>query len=74
MHLLAINKNSKHDYAYRALVDIKKWGSAKSLARDLFTRYMVVVQLAGVLLTAAVIGAVVIARKPEAQEGSDLTP
>ncbi len=51
-----------------------EWGSAKSLARDLFTRYMVVVQLAGVLLTAAVIGAVVIARKPEAQEGSDLTP
>ena len=47
------------------------WGSAQSLALDLFTRYMVVVQLAGVLLTAAVIGAVVIARKPDAEEGGD---
>ncbi|MDP8242626.1 MAG: NADH-quinone oxidoreductase subunit J [Candidatus Hinthialibacter antarcticus] len=47
------------------------WGSAKSLAIDLFTRYMVVVQLAGVLLTAAVIGAVVVARKPEDEEGGD---
>ena len=48
-----------------------EWGSARTLAIDLFTRYMLVVQLAGVLLTTAVIGAVVVARKPEAEEGSD---
>lgn len=44
------------------------WGAAETLAKDLFTRYMLAVQLAGVLLTAAVIGAVVIARKPEPNE------
>ncbi|MBI1388273.1 MAG: NADH-quinone oxidoreductase subunit J [bacterium] len=44
------------------------WGSVQTVAIDLFTRYMIVVQLAGVLLTAAVIGAVVVARKPEQNE------
>ncbi|MBD3267037.1 NADH-quinone oxidoreductase subunit J [bacterium] len=40
-----------------------EWGSVKTLAMDLFTRYLLPFELASVLLTAAVIGAVVIARK-----------
>ncbi|MBN2325567.1 MAG: NADH-quinone oxidoreductase subunit J [Candidatus Omnitrophica bacterium] len=45
-----------------------EWGSAKAIATDLFTRYLLPFELASVLLTAAVIGAVVIARKPDPNE------
>jgi NADH-quinone oxidoreductase subunit J len=38
------------------------WGSAESLAIELFTRYVLPFELASVLLTAAVIGAVLLAR------------
>lgn len=48
----------------------EEWGSAQAVAKDLFTRYLLPFELASVLLTAAVIGAVVIARKPEADETS----
>lgn len=44
------------------------WGDAQAIAYDLFTRYMIIAQLAGVLLTAAVIGAVMLARRPEEDE------
>lgn len=40
-----------------------EWGAVETLAVDLFTRYLLPFELASVLLTAAVIGAVVIARK-----------
>lgn len=47
------------------------YGAARTLALDLYTRYMLIVQLAGVLLTAAVIGAVVIARQEPDDPGAD---
>jgi NADH-quinone oxidoreductase subunit J len=43
----------------------EEWGSAQAVAKDLFTRYLLPFELASVLLTAAVIGAVAIARKFE---------
>ncbi|RJP28484.1 MAG: NADH-quinone oxidoreductase subunit J [Candidatus Omnitrophota bacterium] len=46
----------------------EEFGSAASLAADLFTRYLLPFELASILLTAAVIGAVVIARKPCEEE------
>jgi len=44
-----------------------EWGSITVVALDLFTRYLLPFELASVLLTAAVIGAVAIAR-PESPE------
>lgn len=42
-------------------------GSATFLARELFTRYMVPLEVIGVLLLAATIGAVILARRTSAQ-------
>ncbi len=39
-----------------------EWGSAEAVALDLLTRYVLPFEIAGVLLTAAVIGAIVAAR------------
>lgn len=46
-----------------------EWGSAEAVALDLLTRYVLPFEIAGVLLTAAVIGAIVAARhiSPEAE-------
>lgn len=41
-----------------------EWGSAPAVAADLFTRYLLPFELASVLLTAAAIGAVALARQP----------
>jgi len=45
-----------------------EWGSPESVARDLLTRYLIPFELAAVLLTAAVIGAVVTARQAGARK------
>ncbi|MGC9326799.1 MAG: NADH-quinone oxidoreductase subunit J, partial [Candidatus Hinthialibacter sp.] len=45
------------DYPPKPAVSAE-WGSAKAIAADLFTRYLLPFELASVLLTAAVIGAV----------------
>jgi len=52
------------------LTDNPAWGIPTSVARDLLTRYLIPFELAAVLLTAAVIGAVVLARKAEPEEKS----
>ncbi|MFB3787989.1 MAG: NADH-quinone oxidoreductase subunit J [bacterium] len=45
-----------------------EWGSPEKIAHDLLTRYLIPFELAAVLLTAAVIGAVVTARQPGAKK------
>ncbi len=49
----------------------EEFGAVDTLAVELFTRYLLPFELASILLTAAVIGAVVIARKSTDQEKSD---
>lgn len=49
----------------------EEWGSAQAVAKDLFTLYLLPFELASVLLTAAAIGAVAIARKPAPPNSSE---
>lgn len=49
----------------RRLPAPEEWGAVHSLSVDLFTKYLLPFELASVLLTAAVIGAVVVARKDD---------
>jgi NADH-quinone oxidoreductase subunit J len=49
---------------------VEEFVSLKSLARLLFTSYMLPFQLIGLLLLAAVVGATVLARRPTADEPS----
>ncbi len=46
----------------------ENWGSVRVAATYLFTRYLLPFELISILLTAAVIGAVVIARRPPKEE------
>lgn len=48
-----------------------EWGSVSLVAEDLFTRYLLPFELASLVLTAAVIGAVVIARAPDADSSKE---
>ena len=50
---------------YRSIPSELQWGSAHSIAVDMFTRYVLPFELAAMLLTATVIGAILLARKPE---------
>ncbi len=54
----------------KRLIPPEEFGAVDILARDLFTTYLLPFELASILLTAAVIGAVVIARK---SPGTDVT-
>ncbi|MEW6234997.1 MAG: NADH-quinone oxidoreductase subunit J [Candidatus Omnitrophota bacterium] len=45
-----------------------EWGSAQEIASHLFTRYLLPFELASILLTAAVAGAIALAMKPDLNE------
>lgn len=47
-----------------------EWGSAESIAMDMLTRYVLPFEIAAVLLTAAVIGAIVAARNLPKEDGN----